>query len=178
MGYRLKLNPNGNVSKDVFIEGLKRLALMFPTWKMDLSNNETIKLLYKYLGYCTNERYLIGVDKFIESESLNPTVASLKKHIKSSDERVPEIKYASIYDKVEYEPGHYRFVNEERVKVYNFRAFAILDNGFLVEEYIYNDHINKEDCVKDSDSWNKVEIFEDERELLITDRRVKYREYD
>jgi hypothetical protein len=144
---------------------------------MDLSNNETIKLLYKYLGYCTNEKYLTGIDRFIESESLNPTVANLKRHIKSSDNRLPVIKYISIYDKVEYEIGRYCLENEERIKIYTFNEFAILDNGLLIEESIRGEYIDRAECKKVSNNWDKVEIFEDERELLITDGSMKYSNY-
>lgn len=91
MGYRLKENPNGNVSKQVFIKKLKELSLMFPTWKMDLSNQETVKLLYKHLGYCKDDVFEKGVDSYIRTEFKNPTVATLKVKINSRNEKIPTV---------------------------------------------------------------------------------------
>jgi len=87
MGYSLKVNPNSHVSKEVFVKKLKELNLMFPNWKMDLSNSDTVKLLYKNLGYCDNEIFENGIDSYISLESANPTVAGLKKYIKSIKKR-------------------------------------------------------------------------------------------
>ena len=85
MEYILVNNPNGMVDKEVFVKKIMELKMLYPNWKIDTSSSETMKLLYKYLGYAKNEAFIKGIDEYIENESNNPTVAGLKKYYTSYD---------------------------------------------------------------------------------------------
>ena len=98
MGYRLKVNPRGNVSKEVFFNKMTELKHMFPTWKMDLSNKDVMSLLYKHLGYCKDEVFAKGIDEYIKTETFSPTVAGLQKYVKSIDSRYPVIKNVNTFE--------------------------------------------------------------------------------
>ena len=96
MGYRLRVNPKGNVSKEVFFNKMTELKYMFPTWKMDLSNKDVMSLLYKHLGYCVDEVFAKGIDEYIKTETFSPTVAGLQKYVKSLDMRYPKIRKVDL----------------------------------------------------------------------------------
>lgn len=97
MEYRLVNNPNGMVDKKVFLEGMKELRYMFPTWKIDLSNSEVMTLLYKHLGYCRDDVFIKGIEEYIKKQTMNPTVAGLNSYLKSRDSR-SEGRSINYYD--------------------------------------------------------------------------------
>ena len=117
MGYRLKVNPNGNVSKDVFLKEMKELKYMFPTWKMDLSEKDVMSLLYKFLGYTKDKNFIRGIDNYIKKETMNPTVSSLRKYIKSIDNRYPNIAEIDTFKGIKkaYVFGDFSILIEENI---------------------------------------------------------------
>lgn len=148
MGYRLKVNPRGNVSKDLFARKMKELKELFPTWKMDLTNPGTMGLVYKYLGYCNDEMFSAGIDKFIKSELNNPTIASMLKYIPSNDLRSPKIETINTFEK--------------------FEDAYVFENGLTIlidSDCVYIDYVVKDKVVVGIDTkpidFNIVEKIDD-----------------
>ena len=96
MEYRLKYNPNGQVEKEVFEKGINDLRLAYPSWKMDLRNKQSVRLIYSYTGYCTNDQFAKGISNYIKNERFEPTIASLIKYIPSEDKRYPRKETCTV----------------------------------------------------------------------------------
>ena len=157
MGYRLKANPHGSVSREVFVRKLKELDLMFPTWKMDLSNRETITLLYKHLGYCKNERFESGIDKYIGKEVLNPTVAALKKYINSIDKRDCVIKMIHLYELME--DGVTLDGDEAEIELETYYGFSVC-NGLVTLSNTINGYLLKSELLSKKESEEYISKLE------------------
>ena len=69
-----------NLSKDTFKEGIERLIIFFPSWKLDIKNSNAMLLWYNEFKDLENKQFLDMVQRYIKQEQTMPTVASLKKH--------------------------------------------------------------------------------------------------
>jgi len=152
MDYRLVNNPTGSVNKYLFVNQIKKLVSVFPTWKYDTQSKDVMNLLYEYLGYCDDNHFVQGINDYIINESNNPTISGLRKYITSSDNRrvklSDEYKYTESLDCFDLPnkrcviSGGYLWLNNKYVSeanVYEVNQFTILP----LEEAINQGYIEK-----------------------------------
>ena len=92
------------LDKDVFREQMERLNVLFPNWKVDITDPKTMKLWHDEFKGLSEEVFVGKVDKFVADSSYPPTVAGImnedlkekSKYQRASDRKVSEYDYEGL----------------------------------------------------------------------------------
>ena len=66
------------LEKETFKNGIQELVYAFIDWKIDVKNQEIMKIWYRNLNDYSEDIFLKGVQKYIKTQRYNPTIASLR----------------------------------------------------------------------------------------------------
>ncbi len=66
------------LDKDLFKQKINELLVSFPNWKIKYDDPFTMKLWYSKFEDMEDEHFYYMIDKYIENETFNPTIAGLK----------------------------------------------------------------------------------------------------
>ena len=72
------------LDKQVFKEGIGKLAHVYPSWEFDYKNKESMATMYSFFKDLTEEEFNCMVHNHILNEYGAPTVASLNKNKKEN----------------------------------------------------------------------------------------------
>ena len=65
------------MDKELFFEQMERLDLLFPNWKVDITDEQTMRVWYSELKHLSDKEFEQNVDDYIKTNSYPPTVAGL-----------------------------------------------------------------------------------------------------
>ncbi len=65
------------LNKDTFKEQIERLIYIYPTWKIDYTNSKALKAWYDRFRHIDDMQFIKMVDKYIDTDAWNPTVAGI-----------------------------------------------------------------------------------------------------
>lgn len=66
-----------NLSKEVFIKGMKDLVFFYPNWNIAVEETEAMKRWYEMFNHIDDDIFSKMVIEHIKTIKFNPTVASL-----------------------------------------------------------------------------------------------------
>lgn len=72
------------LDKELFKEQMERLNILYPNWRIDITDSRTMKVWYQEFKNYDDELFKIEVDRYINEQSYPPTVAGIK-NSKSND---------------------------------------------------------------------------------------------
>lgn len=65
------------LDKDVFIENMEKLLVLYPAWNAKLDDENVARTWYEQFKHMDDERFVYMVNKYIENEKFPPTVKGL-----------------------------------------------------------------------------------------------------
>ncbi len=68
------------LSKDIFKNGIEKMMIVFPYWKIDTENPKVLATWYDFFKDWKDETFSKTVDNYIQGESMPPTVKGLYDH--------------------------------------------------------------------------------------------------
>ena len=74
------------LDKDVFREQMERLNVLFPNWKVDITDSKVMKTWYNEFKGLSEKKFVNKVDKFIQNSSYPPTVATILDQDKAKEQ--------------------------------------------------------------------------------------------
>lgn len=63
----------------MFFNKMDQLVVSYPNWKLEVESEKVMKFWYSKFESMENNHFEYMVDKYIENEIYNPTIAGLKK---------------------------------------------------------------------------------------------------
>ena len=66
------------LDKELFKEQMERLAVLYPNWKIDITDSEVMKIWYAEFKNYEDEIFEEKVQDYIDQETYPPTVAGIK----------------------------------------------------------------------------------------------------
>jgi len=67
------------LNKSIYKKGMKKLSILFPNWKADLTDEEFVLTWYNMLKDLKDEEFIKMVNGYCYTEIYNPTIAGLRK---------------------------------------------------------------------------------------------------
>ena len=68
------------LSKEIFKNGIEKMMIVFPYWKIDTENPKVLATWYDFFKDWKDETFSKTVDNYIQSESMPPTVKGIYDH--------------------------------------------------------------------------------------------------
>ena len=68
------------LSKKTFKQQIKRLSILYPNWRIDISDSATMKFWYEEFKNYSDEVFEMQVNNYINEQTYPPTVAGIKKN--------------------------------------------------------------------------------------------------
>ena len=75
-------NKNTILDKQIFKEGIGKLAHVYPSWEFDYKNKESMATMYSFFKEMDADRFEEMIQNHILKERYNPTIASLNEYRK------------------------------------------------------------------------------------------------
>lgn len=72
------------LNKQVFKEQIEELIMFFPNWSVDVESKATMVAWYKKFEKYDDEEFVAAVNKYVSSESYQPTVSGLIKKLEEN----------------------------------------------------------------------------------------------
>lgn len=67
------------LDKELFKKQMERLAVLYPNWKIDITDSEVMKIWHEEFEDMAEEEFVNKVDSYISESKYPPTVAGIKK---------------------------------------------------------------------------------------------------
>ena len=66
------------LSKKTFKQQIKRLSILYPNWRVDISDKDTMKVWYNEFKEMNDEQFEVAIEEYINNEVYTPTIAGIK----------------------------------------------------------------------------------------------------
>lgn len=66
------------LDKELFFNKMDQLVASYPNWKLEVGSEKVMRFWYSKFENMKNNHFEYMVDKYIENETFNPTIAGLK----------------------------------------------------------------------------------------------------
>lgn len=67
------------LSKEIFKQEIENLVYAYPTWKMKYTEPKAMRTWYRNFESMNDSQFIKMVDKYIKTQTWNPTIAGLLK---------------------------------------------------------------------------------------------------
>ena len=65
------------LDKEVFRKEMERINVLFPNWKVDITDKKSMEIWYSELKELSDKQFVENVDQYIKNNSYPPTVADI-----------------------------------------------------------------------------------------------------
>ena len=72
------------LNKDIFRKEFEKLAVIYPNWKLDITDKKKLKIWYERFRDVDDKNFVWAIDDYINNERFNPTIAGIKEYIKNA----------------------------------------------------------------------------------------------
>lgn len=68
------------LDKELFREKIAELNVLYPNWKVDITDKKTVLIWYEQFKNCTDAQFEEMVQQYIDNNKFPPTIAGIKEY--------------------------------------------------------------------------------------------------